>query len=112
MKTILSWILNSAALIGLTYFLPGISVSGFGRALLVVLVLGLVNTLIRPVILFFTLPINILSLGLFTFVINALMFWLVGWLIDGFSVAGFMPAFWGALCMMVIGWMVNILVKD
>jgi len=111
MKTILSWVLNSVALIGLTYYLPGISVSGFGRALLVVLVLGLVNALIRPVVLFFTLPINILTLGLFTFVINALMFWLVGWLIEGFYVAGFVPAFLGALCMMIAGWIINIILN-
>jgi len=111
MKTLFSWILNSVCLVGLTYYLPGISVAGFGRALLVVLVLGLVNALIRPVVLLLTLPINLLTLGLFTFVINALMFWLVGWLIEGFYVAGFVPAFWGALCMMVIGWIINVILN-
>ncbi len=111
MKTILSWILNSAALIGLTYYLPGISVSGFGRALLVVLVLGLINTLIRPIVLLLTLPINLLTLGLFTFIINALMFWLTGWLIEGFYVANFIAAFWGALCMTVVGWIINVLLN-
>ncbi len=111
MKTLLSWLLNSGALIGLTYYLPGISVSSFARALIVVLVLGLVNALIKPLVLILTLPINILTLGLFTFVVNALMFWLVGWLIEGFYVAGFVPAFWGALCMMVIGWLINIILN-
>jgi len=111
MKTILSWILNSAALMLLAYYLPGISVSGFVRALLVVLILGLVNVLIRPLVLLLTLPINLLTLGLFTFIINALMFWLVGWLVEGFYVAGFMPAFWGALTMMIIGWFVNIILN-
>jgi putative membrane protein len=111
MKTILSWVLNSGALIGLTYFLPGISVSSFTRALLVVLVLGLVNALVKPVVLLLTLPINLLTLGLFTFVINALMFWLVGWLIEGFYVAGFVPAFWGALVMMVVGWVINVILS-
>ncbi|HNU96250.1 MAG TPA: phage holin family protein [Candidatus Magasanikbacteria bacterium] len=111
MKTLLSWLLNSVALIGLTYYLPGISVSSFGRALIVVVVLGLVNALIKPLVLILTLPINILTLGLFTFVVNALMFWMVGWLIEGFYVAGFVPAFWGALAMMMVGWIINIILN-
>ncbi|HRY36499.1 MAG TPA: phage holin family protein [Candidatus Magasanikbacteria bacterium] len=111
MKTIFSWILNSAALILLAYYLPGVSISGFGRALIVILVLGLVNALIRPVVLLLTLPINLVTLGLFTFVINALMFWLVGWLVEGFYVAGFLPAFWGALAMTIIGWFINIVLN-
>ena len=88
----------------LTYLVPGITVASFYSALLAALVLGLVNALIRPILIILTLPVNILTLGLFTLVINALMFWLVSSMVKGFNVSGFWPAFWGALVISVISW--------
>ncbi|MEK7083681.1 MAG: phage holin family protein [Patescibacteria group bacterium] len=107
MRLFLRWAVNAGTLLLLAYYLPGISVSGWYAAFIAALVLGLVNAIIRPVLLFFTLPLNILTLGLLTFVINALLFWFVASFIDGFDVAGFWPAFWGALVMSVVGWLTS-----
>lgn len=111
MKLILRWLINAAALMVIAYYLPGIVVSGFYAALIAALVLGLVNALIRPILVVLTLPINILTLGLFTLVINALMFWFAASIVKGFYVAGFMPAFWGALIMAVVSWLAGELLK-
>lgn len=111
MKLIFRWLINAVALMAIAYYLPGIAVSGFYSAFIAALVLGLVNALIRPILVVLTLPINILTLGLFTLVINALMFWLVASIVKGFYVAGFMPAFWGALIMVVVSWMTGALLK-
>lgn len=101
------WIISAIALY-LTALLAealgiGIKVTGAGPALLAVAVLAIVNALIRPLVIVLTLPLNCLTLGLFTFVINALMFWLVGsgWL-KGFEVRGFLPALFGSVVMGII----------
>ena len=96
----------------IAYYVPGIAVSDFYVALVAALILGLINVLIRPLLLLLTLPINILTLGLFTLIINALMFWLASSVVKGFFVAGFWPAFWGALIMMLLGWVLNSLFRD
>ena len=111
MALIIKLLINAIALLGIAYYLPGIGVDGFYSALIAVLILALVNTLIRPIILFFTLPFNILTLGLFTLVVNGLLFWFVGTVVKGFSVEGFMPAFWGALIMAVVNWILIDLLK-
>ena len=111
MKILLRWLISAGALMLIAYYVPGIAVSGFYAALVAALILGLINVLIRPLILLLTLPINILTLGLFTLVINALMFWLASSVVKGFFVAGFWPAFWGALIMCVVGWFLNSLFK-
>ncbi len=111
MKLILRWVINAGTLIAIAYYIPGISVQSFYSALIAALILGLINALIRPVILLLTLPVNILTLGLFTFVINALMFWLASTIVKGFYVAGFWPAFWGALIMTLVSWVVGSLLK-
>ena len=111
MKLILRWLISAATLMGIAYYLPGVSVASFYTALIAALVLGLVNALVRPLILVLTLPLTILTLGLFTFVVNALLFWLVSTFVKGFYVAGFVPAFWGALIMWAVGWLVNGLLK-
>jgi putative membrane protein len=80
---------------------PGIEVSGFGHAVLAALVLGLVNVLVRPLFIFLTLPLTILTLGLFLLVINALMLRLAAALVPGFEVRGFMPALWGSLLLTI-----------
>ena len=112
MRLILRWILSAVALIAITYFVPGILVSNFYAALIAALVLGLINALIRPILLILTLPVNILTLGLFTFVINALLFWLAATIVKGFFVAGFWPAFWGALLLWVINWVIAGLLRE
>jgi putative membrane protein len=104
---LLRWVLNALALLAVSYIVPGFEVDSFWWALIVALVLGLVNALIRPILLILTLPINILTLGLFTFVINALMILLVANLLEGFSVASFGAAFSGALLLWVISWFTN-----
>ncbi len=95
----------------LTYIVPGISVKNFYSALLAALVLGLVNAVIRPLIILLTLPVNILTLGLFTLVINALMLWFVASIVKGFDVKNFVAAFLGALVLWVVGWLTNALTK-
>jgi len=96
------FIVNAIVLLLLPYLHIGIEVSGIGAALVAALVLGLVNALIRPIVLLLTLPLNILTLGLFTFVVNALMFWLVSTVVKGFNVAGFGSALLGTILLSVI----------
>ena len=86
----------------LPYVLPAVQVKSFGTALLVALVLGLLNAIVRPVLVLLTLPITVLTLGLFLLVINGLMFWLVGRMLDGFEVAGFWWAVLAAVLYSVI----------
>ena len=111
MKLIIRWLLSAGALMLIAYYVPGIRVAGFYYALVAALILGLINALIRPVIIFLTLPINILTLGLFTLVINTVLFWFASTFVKGFYVAGFWPAFWGALIMWIFGWFINSLFK-
>ena len=107
MKLLLRWLISAGALMLVAYYVPGIAVRSFYAALVAALILGLINALIRPILIILTLPINLLTLGLFTLVINALMFWLASSIVKGFFVAGFWPAFWGALIMCVVSWVVN-----
>ena len=85
--------------------MPGVAVASFGAALVAALVLGLVNAVIRPILIRLTLPATILTLGLFIFVINALLFWMVSHLVEGFDVGGFWSAFFGAIVYSVISWL-------
>lgn len=107
MQLLLRWILNALALLLVTRVVPGVAIDDFYSALVVALVLGIVNALVRPVLVFLTLPINLLTLGLFTLVINALLFWFVSTLVKGFEVAGFAAAFWGALVLWAVSWITN-----
>lgn len=109
MQLLLRWVLNALALLLVTRIVPGVSVDGFYAALIVALVLGIVNALIRPILIFLTLPINMLTLGLFTLVLNALLFWFVSTLVKGFTVSGFAAAFWGALVLWTVSWITNAL---
>jgi putative membrane protein len=94
---VVRWIINALALLALPYLFSTIQVKDFTAALIAALVLGLINALIRPVVLILTLPINILTLGLLTFVINALLFLFAADLVSGFHVEGFWPALWGSI---------------
>ncbi len=107
MMLILRWLINAIVLLGIAYYVPGISVNGFYTALITALILGLINAVIRPIIIFFTLPFNILTLGLLTFIINALLFWFAAFIVKGFDVAGFWPAFLGALVMSIVSWIMG-----
>jgi putative membrane protein len=104
MRLILLWILNAVALLAVAYLLPSIHVASFGAAMLAALVLGLINAVLRPLLVLLTLPVTLLTLGLFIFVINGLMFWLAGSLIEGFAVGGFWPAVFGSLLYSVVSW--------
>ncbi len=106
MKLIIRWLLLAAALLLVAYLYPGVSVDSFGAAMIAALVLGLLNTLVRPLLVLLTLPVTVVTLGLFLFVINALMFWSAAGVLSGFNVTGFGAALIGSviysLCSMVI----------
>jgi putative membrane protein len=102
MHLLLRWLINAGVLMLLPYLLSGITIADFLTALLAALVIGLINAVIRPLAILITLPVNILTLGLFTLVINALLFWLAASIVSGFHVAGFWSAFFGALLFSII----------
>jgi putative membrane protein len=113
MRLVLIWIINAAALFAVPYLMHSVDVTSVGAALVAALVLGLVNTLVRPLLLLLTLPVTVLSLGLFIFVINGFMFWLVAQVVDGFHVDSFGYAILGALLYSVISWALStLLLKD
>ena len=97
MRLILLWVLNAVALLAVAYLLPSIQIASFGSAMIAAVLLGLVNAVVRPVLILLTLPATLLTLGLFLFVINGLMFWLAGSMINGFAVESFWSAFFGSL---------------
>ena len=97
LSLIARWIINAAALLLVAYLYPGVTVASFWAAMLAALVLGLVNALIRPLLVLLTLPVTVLTLGLFLFVINALMCWLAAEIVSGFRVTGFWAALIGSV---------------
>lgn len=101
---LLLWALNALALLTVANFVPGIHVDSFGAALIAAFFLGLVNALMRPVLILLTLPVTILTLGLFIFLINGLLFWFVGSVLKGFVVDSFWHGVLGALLYSVISW--------
>ena len=110
MKLVVLWLINAVSLLAVAYLMPSIVVSSFWAALVAALVLGLVNAVIRPLLILFTLPVTLLTLGLFIFVINGLLFWFVGSFLQGFAVAGFWSGFWGAMVYSVISWLLSAIV--
>lgn len=107
---IVVWILNAVALLAVAYVLPGIVIGSFWSAMLAALVLGLLNTLVKPLLILLTLPITIVTLGLFLLVLNALVFWLAGSLFKGFQVEGFWWAVAGAILYSVISSLFSMLI--
>ncbi len=97
LSLLLHWILTALILLLISSLVPGIEISGMGVALVAALVIGLINVLVRPIVMLLTLPINIITLGLFAFVINAMMFGLSAWLVPGFEVLNFWSALIGSL---------------
>jgi putative membrane protein len=112
MGLLLRWLILTSGIIIASYLLEGIHVSGFFSAFFAAALLGILNALFRPVLILLTLPINILSLGLFTFVINALMLMMVSGIISGFEVHGFWTAVFGSLIISIISWLLNSFISD
>lgn len=112
MFILLRWLINTLALMIVAYLVPGISITSFYTALIAAMFLGIVNAIIRPILILLTLPINILTLGFFTLIINGLMFLIVASFVKGFYIAGFWPAFWAALIYWLITWFTNILIEE
>jgi len=104
MKILLVWLINAAALFALPYLFDSIRVDTFYTALIVALILSIINTVIRPVLLILTLPITVVTLGLFILVLNGLLLWFVASFVKGFTIAGFWPAVFGAIVYSVISW--------
>lgn len=110
---LLVWLINALCLLGVANFVPGVHIVNFKAALLAAAVLGLINLFIKPVLSLLTLPITLLTLGLFSFVINAMMFGLAAYFLSGFNVDGFWAALIGALVFGVLTWIANsILLRD
>ena len=105
-------LINAVALLGVAYLIPGFLVESFYTAMVVALVLGLINIFFKPILIILTLPINILTLGLFTFVINAALIWFVASFVEGFAVDGFGPALIGALVYSVFSYFGHKVVVD
>ncbi|MGH9328903.1 MAG: phage holin family protein [Vicinamibacterales bacterium] len=112
MRILLSILLNALAIYVAAYLLDGIVLRGLPAALIAGLVFGIVNTLIKPVLVLLTLPITIITLGLFIFVVNAICLALTAALVPGFDIAGFGSALAGALIVSIVGWLLNAVVRD
>jgi putative membrane protein len=107
MKLIFKWLLSAAALLAIAHFYSGVEVKSFMVALIAAFVIGLLNTIVRPILVFFTLPVTVVTLGLFLFIINALMFWAAAGLLDGIKVNGFVAALIGSLLYSVAGMVIE-----
>jgi putative membrane protein len=104
MKLLIIWALNALALLAVANFVPGIHVDGYPNALIASFLLGLVNTLLRPILLLLTLPITVITFGLFIFAINGSLFWLIGSALSGFGVDSFWHGVLGALLYSIFTW--------
>jgi putative membrane protein len=112
MRLLLIWLINAAALFALPFLMTSIKVDSVATALIGALILGLINTLIRPILVLLTLPATLLTLGLFILVINGLLFWLAAQLVGGFQVGGFWSAVGGAIMYSIISWILSSLLLD
>ena len=106
-KLLIKWLLSASALLFVAYVYSGVEVTNYTSALLAVVVIGLLNAVVRPVLVVLTLPVTILTLGLFLFVINAIVFWAAAGLLDGFKVSGFVGALVGSLLYTAIGMVIE-----
>lgn len=112
MVLLVRWILFALAIVFVAWLVPGIEVENFQSAMLVTVIIALINIFIRPLIVFITLPINILTLGIFTLVINALLLMLAGYLAPGVDVDGFLSAFIGSVVLAFLGLIINMVTID
>jgi putative membrane protein len=106
-KIILKWIALAIAVLAAAYIVPGISVASFQVALLVAAVFGLINVFIKPVFKILTLPINVLTLGIFGVILNVVLFWVVTLIVPGFTISGFIPALLGSIVIAIIMWLMD-----
>ena len=107
LKLILKWLLSAAALLGVAYIYGGVSGASFGTAMVAALIIGLMNMLVRPILVVLTIPVTLLTLGLFLFVINALTFQMASGLLDGFHVTGFWQALLGSILYSLFGLVID-----
>lgn len=112
LKLLARWALNALALMVLPSLISAITVDSFIHALIAALVIAFLNALLRPILLILTLPVTILSLGVFALVINGLLFWAASGLAPGVHVTGFWGAFWGALIYSILSWLVDMALGD
>jgi putative membrane protein len=106
-RILVHWLVSAVAVYVTAHMLPGIDIRSFGAALIVALVLGLINAILKPVLVFFSIPFLIVTLGLFMLVINALMLQLAALLVDGFIVQSFWWAMLGSICISLVAWLMN-----
>jgi putative membrane protein len=107
LNVVLRLIILTAGIFLASYLVPGVTVEGYGAAFKAAILLGVLNLIAKPVLIILTLPINLLTLGLFTFILNALILWFVGYAIAGFLVAGFFPALLGAIVISILSIVLN-----
>lgn len=110
MAILANWLISALAIVLISQYLPGFQVNNFTTALVVALVLGIINAVIKPIILLLTLPINIITFGLFTFVINAILILAVARIVPGFTVVGFQPALIAAIALWAVSTIINFVV--
>ena len=106
-KIFVRLLVMAAALLAIAHVVPGITVTNFYIALVVAVLWAIISVTLRPVLMLLTLPINLLTLGLFTFVLNALLFWFLASFVAGFGVAGFIPALEGSVLLTLVGWVLH-----
>jgi putative membrane protein len=111
-KLLISLLLNTLALIVTDYIVPGLEIANFQTALLAAIVIGLLNTFIKPILLFLTFPLTIMTLGLFVFILNAVMLFITSFFIDGFNLSGWLPAILGAIVLSVVSTILSALAGD
>jgi putative membrane protein len=109
MKLIAKWIIVALTILALPSFVPGITVTSFGIALLVAVFFGILYAVVRPIILLLAFPITLITFGLFSFVVNALLFWGVGSFVKGFEVAGFLPALIGSFVVSAVSFVMHVI---
>jgi putative membrane protein len=112
MRFLVRLLLNALAIAVAAYLVPGVVLSGPGPTILAGIILGFVNAIVRPVLIILTLPVTLLTLGLFIFVVNAICFALTAALVPGFDLSGFWAAFFGALLVTIVSWVLNGLLAD
>ena len=107
MKLLLKWLLSAAALLALAHLYDGVEVKSFGAAMIAAAVIGVFNVILRPLLVLLTLPVTLLTLGLFLFIINAVLFWAAAWMLDGFAVRSFPAALLGSLMYSAMGMLIE-----
>ncbi len=110
MGLVLRWLVLTVAILAASYLIEGIHVAGFFSAFFAAAVLGVLNAFLRPVLILLTLPVNVLTFGLFTFIINAVLLLMVSGVISGFEVRGFWTAVFGSLVVSIVSWLLNVFI--